>query len=222
MYISIDPASHARSAMGLVAIVYSRGTIIVIGCASVVVERCAALQTQMIASAFTKRALEHVFVRRTSATWSLQPIIECNGSEVMAVSLLQAVKSVASQKHVPVANPWKKSVFKTGITVDVGIWTTERNKLAGIQTIYTALFEGRIAVAQNPVTVGAVYSASYREPDVSTQLDLLKQQLKSIRDQPDGKVSGKSADAEDDVAMAFIIAVWWSYCIRAAKASGGI
>lgn len=225
IYIAVDPASHNRSQMGLSALTYtSDGAIIILGLSSVGVERCGVLQVQMIVASFLSRVLSHVFVRarsRSTRFW-VQPIIECNGSEVTATSILESIRSTAVQKKARVANPWNKKVFSHNITPDVGVWTTDRNKLSAIQNLYTALFDGRVSCAKDGATVGEVFRAGAKTPTFLSQRELLAAQLKSIRDTPSGKVSGKSADTEDDLAMATLLGFYWSYCIRAAMASGGV
>lgn len=224
IYVGIDPASHNRSQMGLVAITYTQdGQIVILGLSSVGVERCGVLQVQMISASFIEHVLNHIFVRsrlKTTTFW-LQPIIECNGSEVTATSILECIKSVCARKNTRVANPWKRATFATGITPDLGVWTTEKNKLAAIQNLYAAMMDGRVVCAQDGVTVGEVFRSNYKTPSFRSCRELLCIQLKAFRDKSDGKVSGKSANNEDDMAMAFLIATYWSFCIRMARASGG-
>ena len=85
IYIAVDPASHNRSQMGISAITYTvDGHIIMLGLASVGVERCGILQVQMIVASFVSKVISHIFVRaktKSTSFW-IQPIIECNGSEV--------------------------------------------------------------------------------------------------------------------------------------------
>lgn len=95
--------------------------------------------------------------------------------------------SAAVQRKARVANPWKKRLFPN-ITVNVGVWTTERNKLAAIQTLYTILFDGRLFYAPNGVVVGEVYRPAARDPTFAAMRDTLATQLKSFRDTPSGKV----------------------------------
>ena len=85
----------------------------------------------------------------------------------------------------------------------------------------SALFDGRVFCASDGITVGEVYRNGGSPPSFRSMRDLLATQLKAIRDTPSGKISGKSSDNEDDLAMAVLLGVYWSYCIRAALASGG-
>lgn len=94
------------------------------------------------------------------------------------------------------------------------VWTTDTNKLAAIQNLLSAMFDGRILFAKRGATVGEVYKSTGHAPSYHSMRVLLASQLKSFRDMPDGSVSGKTASDEDDLAMSLLMNVYWSYCIR--------
>ena len=51
-----------------------------------------------------------------------------------------------------------------------------------------------------------------------TNITLLGEQLKRIRDHDDGTISGKTANDGDDLAMALLMLVYWSLTVRATEA----
>ena len=84
------------------------------------------------------------------------------------------------------------------------------------------MLDGRVFVAKGACTVGETYRASNVPPSLDSQRELLSAQLKNFRDLPNGKVSGKDANTEDDLGMAILMNAYWSYCIRASVASGNV
>lgn len=73
------------------------------------------------------------------------------------------------------------------------MWTTESNKLASIQKLYTALLDGQLFFVKRGVTVGELFKASATTPSFSDMRELLGTQLKQFRDLPDGKITGVHA-----------------------------
>ena len=55
----------------------------------------------------------------------------------------------------------------------------------------------------------------YKFPKLQETVDLLKASLKSFKRDAKGKVSGKTANTNDDLAMALMITLYWSFMIRA-------
>jgi len=225
IFISVDPASHHRSCMGISALVYApEGQIIIFGIASVGVEKCEAMQVQMVCNSFVHRLAQHVWIRQRirTTTFKIHPIIECNNNEILAQSILESIKSASLACRFITMNPFTKIHFGTDITENLGVWTTDRNKLACIQQLYGAMLDGRVFVAKGACTVGETYRASNIPPSLESQRELLSAQLKNFRDLPNGKVSGKDANTEDDLGMAVLMNAYWSYCIRACIANGNI
>lgn len=223
IFISIDPASHHRSYMGISAVVYGpEGQFIVMGLASVGVEKCEAIQVQMVCSSFVHRLAQHPWIRQRSLTtkFLVQPIVECNNNEILAQSILEAIKSASVSCRFITMNPFTKAHFGVDIRENLGVWTTDRNKLACIQQLYGAMLDGRVFVAKGACTVGEAFRAGNIPPSLNSQRELLSDQLKNFRDLPNGKVSGKDANTEDDMGMSLLMNAYWSYCIRASVASG--
>jgi hypothetical protein len=225
IYIAVDPASHHRSCMGISALVYGlEGQIIIMGIASVGVEKCEVLQVQMVCNSFVHRISQHMWLRQRfrNTKFLIHPIIECNNNEILAQSILESIKSASLSCGFIVMNPFTKIHFGTEITEDLGVWTTDRNKLACIQQLYGAMLDGRVFIAKSACTVGETYRASNVPPSLDSQRELLAAQLKNFRDLPSGKVTGKDANTEDDLGMSLLLNTYWSYCIRASVASGNM
>jgi len=211
LWVGIDPASHGVSDMGMCAfVVSSEGMHIVAGLASVNVSRCQTTEVQAIVADFLRGLREGspVVGRHTQ----IVPIIECNNNEILAMSILRTF-----QDFGPVWMPFTDDRFAACISSGIGVWTTHENKMAGIQSVYQALLDGRVTFAGPMVTVGArAYRARARAVEPETAVELLAEQLYAIQDQPDGTVSGKTmSGGKDDLAMAFIMAVFWSLSVRA-------
>jgi hypothetical protein len=222
IYIAIDPASHHRSFMGITALTYgSNGEIILLGFSSVGVERCEVIQVQMVINRFIYALSQHVWIRQRHRLTQFKcvPIIECNNNEVMALSLLEAVKETCAGPNCNfiVVNPFIRELFDSDITPDLGVWTTHRNKEAGVLYLYSAILDGRVCIAINAVTVGEIYRVGAKHPTLDNQRALMGEQLKSFRDMPDGSISGKDANTDDDMGMSLLLAVYWSHCIRASS-----
>lgn len=73
---------------------------------------------------------------------------------------------------------------------DVQVWTTESNKLASIQKLYTVMLDGQLFFVKRGVTVGELFKASAEMPTFDSMRELLGMQLKQFRDKPDGKITG--------------------------------
>jgi len=80
------------------------------------------------------------------------------------------------------------------------------------------LLDGRLFFAKRGAVVGEIFKSSVLDPSYEDMRELLANQLKAFRDMPDGKVSGKTANEEDDLAMSMLMNVYWSFCIRATSA----
>ena len=62
------------------------------------------------------------------------------------------------------------------------------------------------------------FDSRHKPSNIENPLDTLSSQLKRIKDHPDGTVSGKSAGGEeDDLAMALLLCMYWSLCVRASE-----
>jgi hypothetical protein len=209
VYIAVDPPSHQSSRFGLAAIMYGdRGEIVILGLAELPATRCDTLQLQAMVGEFVRLVRKHPWVGMRTVV----PIVECNNNSVLALSLLTVV-----QRHPPTSMPFIRSYFATDITDRVGVLTTETNKAAMCHITFSALLDGRVFLARGAVSVGR--GAYDREKPSASFLDtakLLGLELKSMRDRPDGKISGKvDASQGDDLAMAFMMALYWSATCRA-------
>jgi len=122
IYISIDPASHMRSTMGLSAIAYGpEGQIVVMGISAVQVAKCEILQVQMVVTSFVNRVCRHPWFLTSTTKPRVVPIIEFNNNEIVANSILTAIKSATQIGNYMMIMPFKKAYFTTGITDNLGV-----------------------------------------------------------------------------------------------------
>lgn len=122
VYITIDPASHLRSTMGLSAISYgTEGQVIVIGIAAVQVAKCEILQIQMVITGFVHKVCKHPWFQLPNASPRIVPIIECNNNEIVANSILSAIRGATVRGKVKMMMPFTRDYFSTGITENLGV-----------------------------------------------------------------------------------------------------
>ena len=212
VYVAIDPASHGKSNMGFCAVgLLTNGLTILLGAASVNAGRCETIQIQALTRAFC-RDLDETLGAGAAAT-TLVPIIECNGSEIMARSILSAVKESRSK----VAVPFTKRNFTKDITDGVGVWTTDTVKEAAVQEMLAHLIEGRLCTSKRLATTSrkcfdVQHGRHKRDPD---PLTTLREELLRVTDDEKGRITGKTSKGEnDDLAIAMLLAVYWSAAIR--------
>lgn len=211
VWLGIDPCSHGRSELGLVAtLTGGGGNVVVIGAASISGSRCQTIELQDTVALFAKRVRGHPWV---TAFTVIVPIIECNNNEIMASSLLHALTP-----YGPIFMPFEAPRFKNHVTPGVGVWTTESTTLAALSTLYQLLLEQRIVVAEEVVTVGReAFDVKAVAPAPATMVQLMADQLCQFTDDEKGKVSGKTADGlQDDLGMALLLAVYWRLATMAA------
>lgn len=218
VYIAVDPGSHQKSEMAIVALGLhdNTGQTVILGLSAIKVARFEAFHVQAIVHTFVKRLALNLAYFTGDRTFV--PIIECNNNEVIAMSIKTALdKAVTSVPRCRAVCPFVSAAFKKNITTGLGVWTTEGNKLASVQEMQTLLLEGRIAVATPITTVTRACvdaGASVSGPSVN-HLSILRDQLTRIKDDPRGKISGKTAHGdEDDLAIALLIGVYWSAALR--------
>lgn len=224
VYVAVDPASHFRSTMGLAAITYTEdGRIIILGLSAVPVQKCEMIQIQMVIQGFIERLSRHPwFTSFNARNMRLIPIIECNNNEIVASTILVGIRASANMCGYTVLMPFTRDYFQGNITENLGIWTTDVNKLAAIQCLYAAMMDGRVYFVKRGITVGEIHRLNSRDPSYESQRALLATQLKNFRDEPNGKISGKTQNDEDDLAISVLMAFYWSFCIRAtSRLTGG-
>lgn len=213
IYVAIDPASHDKSHMGLVAMVIPLdGSKLIVGASSVPVAKCQVHECQKIVSFFLRHLRQHPFLK---GTMPLIPIIECNNNEIVSRSLLKEF-----DEYSPIRMPFLKQNFQSCISPGIGVWLTETIKMAMIQTTYQAILDKALRFSGTLVTTGkCAYDVRSSEPNGSDQMELALTQLGHFRDQPNGKVSGVTAAGDvDDLGIALMMAVYWSFLIRSLKA----
>ena len=142
------------------------------------------------------------------------PIVECNNNEILARTLLECFKPFG-----PILMPFVKSNFQTCISPGVGVWLTQTVKMAMIQTTYQALLDNTVRFSGQFVTSGrAAFDPRAPLLNYNDQIELLLTQMGQFKDQPDGKISGKTpAGDNDDLAIAAMMCIYWSFLIRSLK-----
>lgn len=207
LWVAIDPPAHSRSEMGMVALTVEGGLLVVVALASIDATATESSQLEMVVHRWLSTTRKHPLLRPDSP---IIPIIECNNNDVLAMSLLAAVK-----RCPPVFVPFTKSRFSKCVTDSVGVWTTEDNKLAALTTVQTALMEGRVALATTVTVAGreAIEPRAHPPPPAEVIAQLFEQLLQFTIDDK-GKVTGKlNADTQDDLGMAFVMAVYWRVAV---------
>lgn len=124
IFVAIDPASHNSSCMGICAIGIHEGLVYLMGLASVRLERADVLQIHKTIVRFLERLREHPAAKKAV----MLPIIEVNGNEPYAATLSQAF-----QESPPFRNPFTRNIFKSKVSVGIGVWTTRETKFASIK-----------------------------------------------------------------------------------------
>ena len=214
IWVGVDPPAHSRSAMGLVAaVVNETGQMIVIGIASVDASATEIGELQHIVEHWVQNLRNHPFCHPESP---LVPIIECNNNEPLSLSLLRQF-----QKHPPVYMPFRKDRFHGGsvsVADGIGVWTTESSKLASLQVAYQAFMEGRISVAAKViVTNRESIDRKQKAPREEEVIPMLWEQLGRFGYDKRGKVTGKlTEDDQDDIAMAFLMCMYFRLSVLAA------
>jgi hypothetical protein len=198
--------------MGIFAIAHTvNGTAIVLGMAEISMQVCEIAQAEMCIAKFTSRVLLHRCLRnlRTDAI-RVVPIVECNGSDVMGGSYVTAIRQTAQGHGCTYVMPFKKMYFRTAITEDIGIWAGEENKLAAVNTIYTAMVKHQIGFVKNMVTCGPVHLLNPIEPTEKEMKELFRDELVQIRNDEKGRISGKTPNSNDDMTLAAFWAFYYS------------
>lgn len=224
IYIAIDPASHHTSYAGMTAVAHTvTGNTIVLGMAELSMQRCEVAQCEMCVCKFVSRVLLHASLRRIGKqNIRVVPIVECNGSDVLSGSLVSAIRQTAIGHGCMYVMPFKRMYFRTAITEDIGMWATEENKLEAVRDVYTAMVKHQIAFVKNMVTIGSVHLLNPVEPTELEIRQLLRNELVQIKDDKHGKLTGKTAETNDDLALSFLWAFKFSsdiQCIAAKESS---
>ena len=218
VYVAIDPASHQKSEMAFVAtaLAAETGQTIILGLANVKVGRFEAFHVQHAVALFSQRLLAATAYMKGIRTFI--PIVECNNNEIVAMSIKTAFEeAINSIGTAQTALPFTAKHFKKNITPGLGVWTTDQNKLAGVQELQTLLMEGRILLAQNLVTITrtCIENKNSDTPNPRTAVNTLVEQLTRIKDDEKGRISGKTRHGdEDDIAIALIFGIYWSTALR--------
>lgn len=212
LWVAIDPASHGVSDFAGVAFVLTPdGVHVILGAFSINMNRCQTTEVQQVMHAFLSALRKHPLVK---ASTMLVPIIECNGNEILAMSIL-----TVCQAYVPMFVPWDKESFDACISPGIGVWMTHDNKMAAIQCLYQCFLDGRVSFAADfVVTDRSAFVSNCSRADPESVKSMLRAQLVALQDQPDGSVSGKHL-GNDDVACALLLGIYWSMCARSVMLS---
>lgn len=209
VYVSIDPPSHQSSRLGIAAILFgAHGEIAIVGLAEIAATRSDTLALQSVVGDFVAQLRKHAWIRHRP----IVPIVETNNNSVLALSLVNVIRA-----YPPVEMPFIKRYFATDVTDNIGVRTTETNKAAMCQCGFSAFLDGRVFSAPDAITAGRdAFEREAVPPTYADSAALLALELASFRDLPNGKISGKvDSSQSDDMGMAFLMALYWSYTCRA-------
>ena len=212
VYFACDPPSHMSSHMGLCAITYTTsGTVVVLGMAEISMHRCEMPQMEMCVSKFVSRVLRHAcFRKHAMGDMRAVPIVECNNNEILSAGIVVAIRETALGMGCRYIMPFRKIYFATAITEDIGIWCTEGNKIEAIRELYTLMVKHQVVFIDKMVTMGPVHLLGAVDPTVKATKELLRDELVQFKDDEKGKVSGKTSETNDDMAIAVLWAVKYS------------
>lgn len=214
IWVGIDPPAHNKSDMGMAAFLVSdqTGQIVIIGAAAVETSATEVNEIQRTVDRWTGELRRHPFVRPSSP---LIPIVECNNNDILSRSIVTAITAQRGATYMP----FVPERFQRFITSGVGVWTSAETKLASLSVVYQALLDGRISIAEKVVTINReeIDPRAQPAPDRDTIVRRLLDELGQFGFDERGKVTGKtSEDAQDDLGMAFLLAMYWRVSVKAA------
>jgi len=219
--IAVDPPSSQVSSMGICATIMSKsGTTLLIGAAEIKAERCNVVQIEMICSTFTQKVLQlSLFHRISRDHLRILPIVECNNCAILSGSIVETIVTTASVVGVASIMPFQRSFFKTGISDNIGIITTDNSKLADILHLFKEMAKSRVRVYTKMVTLGPIYAQNPITPTIDETMIALRDSLVQFKD-VDKKITGKTSSTNDDLAMALLIGMERSHSLEMRRARG--
>jgi len=201
VWVGVDPASHTVSDLGIAAVVVKRGMIVLAGVSNVSVAQSDVEQVIALIKVFLRRL--RVIVGPLAP---LVPVVEVNGSEVFASTIVRAFHEFA-----PVYMPFTTERFRTCVANGIGVRTTKHTKCMMVHAMFTALSEGRFVLASRLAHVSrSDVMAMARKVAAEDHATELADQLKRIRDDEKGVITGKTGGGDnDDSAIAVMLAITW-------------
>lgn len=204
VYISIDPASHECSCVGLAAAIFERGRIIVVGSASVPVGSANVDDIGAAITDFTRKVVN----TRGLDTAKVVPIIECNHSEIVARQILDTVRQAAPAR---ITMPWTRSRYASNITDGVGVYTRHETKQTAVLLLRKMIQRNAVEVAQAfTTTSSAAFNPAHDIKTAEEAQEILWDQMSHFRNNSDGTISGKASGADDDAAWALLMLLVWA------------
>jgi hypothetical protein len=238
IYVTVDPASHTKSEMAIVAtaIMVATGQTIILGLATLPVATNRVHDIKTAIRNFTTRLLTMLAYIKEERKFVF--IVEVNNNTIIPQEMKLTFEAViASAQNAAIIHPFVKANIATNIEEGIGVYTTRTNKFAGIIELQSSLVELRLVFAKNLVTItnhhrhntSTLKAVSTR---VDTPIATLIDQLGRIKDTPTATqsaaaadnvhkspptvISGKTSKGDvDDLAIALIISMYWSSAIRA-------
>jgi hypothetical protein len=189
--------------MGLTALTVLNGITIILGTCEVVCERSAVIDLEISVRLFTRNVLQHHTLRQCPVR--VISIVEANNNGILAKTITSSIEDEAHKAKAVFLMPFIKAHFPRDIVPDVGILCTETNKMEGIVELYMAIVKRQLRFVTRFVTVGQHMAA----PSCASAKTKLFQQLVEFKDDKKGKVSGKTANTQDDQAMSLIQGFHW-------------
>lgn len=213
VWCGIDPASHNVSDLGIAAIMCYSGRVYIIAAATISAMRCQVVELQAAVAMVLDQIRSHPWVDPKSP---IIPIVECNNNEILAHSIVKVFETKG-----PTFQPFTKKRFQKNISDGIGVWTTEANKAASLQICYQLLLETRLSVScVVAVADGTAWDTRAKRSDGKSMIKLLAEQLSAFSDDnKTGNITGKIDGAQDDLGMAFLMAVYWRLAVMHADPS---
>ena len=163
---------------------------------------------------FTFKVLEQLItVGRPAKNIRVMPVVECNNNEFLANTLMQRIVDTAAVRGARHYMPFKKPHFTKQVKEFVGVWTDNVTKNGGIQLLNNMMQDKRVWVWKECVTIGSLFLKRNVEPTTAHAIKVLRDSLLQFQSTEKGP-SGKTANTNDDGAMAFMLALYFSWRVR--------
>ena len=208
IYVAVDPSGGGESELAITSITYtSSSQVLILGVDS-------ALTKKLGAADITKYIRAHLRILRENAYTKyavLVPIVEDQGGVPMAQTICDVFNEPEFQ---PVA-------YLLGHKVDSscrsdGVPTTRAIKENMVFLVETLLNDNRLKIAAHLITTGSRNAQQATGPFLSAKLiAVLHTQLNNLYVDDKKHITGKLGPGfKDDLAMAFMLAIYWSNKLR--------
>lgn len=209
--VFIDLPSHVRSYAGITAFAQlASGPTIILGTSEFEGARSGSSDIYANYIVFITYILQHPVFRNISRSRiCLIPAPEANNNGAISKDILRESKLLAQREGIHYFNPYYKEFINKDVMDDEGIRTTDVNKLEGCVELVKAMMMRQIVFLKDMVTIRAIHIPSSKKPTPAEAKHNLRTQLKHIRDDRHGKISGKDSGSRDDQAISLFCGYFW-------------